>query len=142
VALVIRAAARREHDDVLAFWRVATEVPSSTDDLDGLDTLTRFNDDALLLAIEGGQIVGTLIAAWDGWRGTFYRLAVDPDRRGRGVARALVCAGEARLAEHGCRRITLFAVYAHPPAMAFWRAMGYRLDEEDARFVANLPITR
>ncbi|HEY1831298.1 MAG TPA: GNAT family N-acetyltransferase [Acidimicrobiales bacterium] len=140
--VVIRTADPSEHSDVLAFWRLATEVPSSTDDPDGLDTLTRFDDGALLVAIEDDCIVGTLIAAWDGWRGAFYRLGVHPDHRGRGVARALVLAGEARLAEHGCRRISLYAVVAHEPAVAFWRSMGYRQDQEDVRFAANLPISR
>lgn len=142
MSVLIRTADPSEHDDVLAFWRLATEVPSSTDDRDGLDTLTRFEGGALLVAIEDGRIVGTLIAAWDGWRGAFYRLGVHPDRRGRGIARALVLAGEARLAELGCRRISLYAVVAHEPAVAFWRAMGYRHDQEDVRFAANLPISR
>jgi ribosomal protein S18 acetylase RimI-like enzyme len=98
--------------------------------------------DAILVAEIDGRMVGTLIAAWDGWRGTFYRLGVHPERRGHGIGRALVTAGEARLAEHGCRRISLYAVAAHQPAMSFWRAMGYRLDQNEVRFVANLPVAR
>jgi ribosomal protein S18 acetylase RimI-like enzyme len=142
VSVVIRTADRSEHSDVLAFWQLATEVPSSTDDPDGLDTLARFDGGALLVAIEDDRIVGTLIAAWDGWRGAFYRLGVHPDHRGRGIARALVLAGETRLTVQGCRRISLYAVVAHEPAMAFWRSMGYRQDHEDVRFAANLPVAR
>ena len=52
--------------------------------------------DSLLLAEAGGRIVGSLIVAWDGWRGSFYRLAVHPDWRRRGVATALIRAGPRR----------------------------------------------
>jgi ribosomal protein S18 acetylase RimI-like enzyme len=142
MSVLIRTADPSEHNDVLAFWRIATEVPSSTDDADGLDTLSRFDGEALLVAMEDDRIVGTLIAAWDGWRGAFYRLGVHPERRGRGIARALVVAGEARLSERGCRRISLYAVVAHEPAVAFWRSMGYRRDHEDVRFAVNLPVPR
>ena len=35
-------------------------------------------------------MVGSLIAAWDGWRGSFYRLAVHPERRRQRIATALL----------------------------------------------------
>jgi ribosomal protein S18 acetylase RimI-like enzyme len=123
---------------ILSFWREATEVPSSTDDLDGLTALWRRDPRALIVATEDGRPVGTVIAAWDGWRGGLYRLAVLPSHRGRGIARALVAEGEAHLGRHGCRRISLFAVAAHTGAVAFWNAVGYRPDDGEIRFTTNL----
>jgi hypothetical protein len=32
--------------------------------------------EALLIARGGGEVIGSLIVGWDGWRGSFYRLAV------------------------------------------------------------------
>jgi ribosomal protein S18 acetylase RimI-like enzyme len=40
--------------------------------------------------------VGTLVAAWDGWRGNMYRLAVLPEHRRAGIGRELVDAGYER----------------------------------------------
>jgi ribosomal protein S18 acetylase RimI-like enzyme len=54
----------------------------------------------------GGEIVGTLIAAFDGWRGGMYRLAVEPSGRRRGFGRALISEGERRLRAAGARRVT------------------------------------
>jgi ribosomal protein S18 acetylase RimI-like enzyme len=45
--------------------------------------------------------VGTIVAGWDGWRGSLYRLAVLPAARRRGTALRLVADGERRLAEKG-----------------------------------------
>jgi ribosomal protein S18 acetylase RimI-like enzyme len=36
-----------------------------------------------------GEIVGALIAAWDGWRGNMYRLAVREGHRREGIGLAL-----------------------------------------------------
>ena len=84
------------------------------------------------------SIVGSLIVGWDGWRGSFSRLAVLPGHRGRGIGRMLVAEGEARLRRLGARRVSLFAVVAHKSAMSFWRAVGYEPDPGELRFVRTL----
>ena len=53
--------------------------------------------DALILAVDGDRIVGTVIAGWDGWRCHLYRLAVAPDRRRAGIGRALIARGRGPL---------------------------------------------
>ena len=85
-----------------------------------------------------GQIVGSIIGTFDGWRGNIYRLAVHPDYRRRGVARALVAEVETRLARQGAKRITALVEKDQPRAMSFWEAVGYRADERIVRRVRNL----
>jgi ribosomal protein S18 acetylase RimI-like enzyme len=92
----------------------------------------------VLVAEVGGRIVGSIIGTFDGWRGNFYRLAVHPDHRRQGVARALVAEVEKRLAEQGAKRITALVEKDHPRAMNFWEAVGYRVDERMVRRVRNL----
>lgn len=93
----------------------------------------------LLLAVDGnGTVVGSLIAAFDGWRGNMYRLVVAHRQRRRGIARALVEAGEARLAGQGCRRITALVAGPEPDTAAFWRAVGYGHDHRIVRYVKTL----
>ncbi len=70
------------------------------------------------------MLVGTVIAAWNGWRGSIYRLAVLPGWRRRGLASALVADGVHRLLRRGARRIDAFVVAGDPLAMAFWTGMG------------------
>jgi ribosomal protein S18 acetylase RimI-like enzyme len=134
----IGSASPGQFPDILSFWRVATIVPSSTDDLRGLEVLYAHDPDAIVVATEEGAIVGTIIAAWDGWRAGMYRVAVRPSHRGRGIGRALVAEGEARLRRRGARRVSLFAVEAHQGAVSFWHALGYRPDHDDLRFVRDL----
>jgi ribosomal protein S18 acetylase RimI-like enzyme len=112
---------------------VATQ-PSHTDDLDSLAHLLEQDAEALLVAVDEGGIVGTVIAAWDGWRGTIHRLAVAPSRRHRGLGRRLLQAGEARLDALGVVRMQAIVIETETVAMGFWRATDWDEQTERIRF--------
>ena len=98
--------------------------------------------EALLVAELGGRAVGSLIAAWDGWRGNMYRLAVAPEHRGQGIALQLVKAGEERLRALGARRISALAWKRDRAAVGLWLRAGYAHEEGTGRFVKALaPVT-
>ena len=133
--MVIRPATQRDLAGVLAVWQGAGAVPGATDDLDALQRLVEFDGEALLLAERDGAVVGTIIAAWDGWRGNMYRLAVVPQHRRDGVATKLVRAAEARLQTLGCRRITALVVGRHDPAVGLWTSVGYTYQVGTRRYL-------
>jgi ribosomal protein S18 acetylase RimI-like enzyme len=126
---------------VLALWARARSAAATTPDTpEALERLLAVGPGALLVAEhgQGGAIVGTLVAAWDGWRGNMYRLAVDPAHRRRGIALALVRAGERHLLAQGARRVSALVAHDEADAVGLWAAAGYARDEEIARFVRNL----
>lgn len=111
---------------------------STADRLEDVERLTGDSPAALLVAERGGEIVGALIAAWDGWRGNMYRLAVSKEHRRRGIGLALTRAGEEHL--HGCgvRRVTALVAFEDETAGAFWESAGYPQDQKIGRRVRNL----
>jgi len=120
---------------VLALWQEADSEPSHTDDVDSLERLITYDPGALLVAVDDGRLVGSVIAAWDGWRGSIYRLAVAPDHRRRGLARRLLEASEARLRSCGAVRLQAIVVKTHEHAIGFWRASGWDEQTQRLRFV-------
>jgi ribosomal protein S18 acetylase RimI-like enzyme len=112
---------------------------SPTETAADLRGLLARDPEAMLVAEAEAELVGSLIVGWDGWRGTFYRLAVEPVYRRRGVATALVRAGEERLRALGARRLGAIVETDEADAMAFWAAAGYELQVARSRFVKNLP---
>ncbi len=122
---LIRPAHPDEAAAVLELWRLAGNEPTPTDDLETVRALAARGDGSLLVAELDGALVGTLIAAWDGWRGSFYRLAVAPGRRRGGIAAALVAEGERSLRERGAVRATAIVLDGHDDAIGFWEAAGY-----------------
>jgi len=134
----IRLANAGDAAAVLELWRLADAEPTRTDDEASICSLIAHDPDALLVAENEGELVGSVIAAFDGWRGTFFRLAVLPARRRSGIGRALVAVGERSLRERGAARITLFAVKAADGADEFWLASDYAHDNRTQRYVKNL----
>ena len=134
--ITIRAARDADIDAIVAFWAEDAE-PTVADDRISLGRLFERDGSALLVAECDGELVGTLVAAWDGWRGNMYRLAVRSAQRRAGIASALVRAGEDRLIAQGAQRITALVVGAHD-ATAFWKAAGYEHDARMARYVKTI----
>jgi ribosomal protein S18 acetylase RimI-like enzyme len=129
VSVVVRTATVLDVDAVLDLWKVATG-PSSTDDAPALVLLLDFAPQSLLVACDDSEIVGTVIVAWDGWRGAMHRLAVAATHRRRGIASLLVREGERRLRALGARRFQMIVTAGNTVGRAFWEAAGYELTEQ------------
>jgi ribosomal protein S18 acetylase RimI-like enzyme len=131
----IRPAQPGELGAVLELWRGGAAEPTHTDDAEGLRTLLQRDANALLVALDDNVIVGSIIAAWDGWRGSIYRLVVAPTERRRGLGRQLLEAAERRLTAAGARRMQAVVVATDDRASAFWSASGWNRQVERLRFV-------
>jgi ribosomal protein S18 acetylase RimI-like enzyme len=136
--LSIRACRLEDTEAVLQLWRQANATPSVTDTAGDLRRAIGASPAHVLVAEVGGRVIGSIIGAFDGWRGNIHRLAVHPDFRRQGVARALVVEVEKRLAGEGAKRVTALVEKEHPRAMNFWEAVGYGVDERIVRRVRSL----
>jgi ribosomal protein S18 acetylase RimI-like enzyme len=137
--ITVRRAKRRDVADVLALWGEARSEHALTEDrAEDLGRLVEDSPAALFVAERDGEIGGTLIAAWDGWRGNLYRLAVTERHRRAGIGLALTRAGEEYLRESGARRVTALVAFEDEAAAAFWDSAGYPQDPLIGRRVRNL----
>jgi ribosomal protein S18 acetylase RimI-like enzyme len=137
--ITVRRCQQADVAAVLDLWAQARSEHASTPDrLEDVEFLVADSPAALLVAERGGEIVGALIAAWDGWRGNMYRLAVREGHRRQGIGLALTRAGEEYLWGCGARRITALVAFDDERAGAFWESAGYPRDHEIGRRVRNL----
>lgn len=135
-ALSIREGRTEDTPALLEFWAAAGENAARPgDDAELVENLLRRDPKSLLVAESAGAIVGTIIAGWDGWRGHLYRLAVDPDSRGRGIGRLLVKAAEDRLRSLGAIRFDAMVLSGNALGEVAWEAMGYLPQEDWTRWV-------
>ncbi|MFE7382880.1 GNAT family N-acetyltransferase [Streptomyces zhihengii] len=133
--LLIRPATAADAEAVLAFWTLAAEGTSITDDVDGVTRLIGRDPEALILAERDGLLVGSVIAGYDGWRCSLYRLAVLPSHRRRGISTALLEAAERRFAAVGGRRADAMVLEANERAHHAWSAAGYHRQNHWRRWV-------
>ncbi|MFF9543833.1 GNAT family N-acetyltransferase [Streptomyces albidoflavus] len=136
--LITRPADARDIDSVLAFWGRAAEGKSITDDPVGVARLIDRDPEALILAERDGELVGTVIAGFDGWRCSAYRLAVHPDHRRQGIAGLLLEAAERRFRELDGRRVDAMVLEVNERAQKAWEASGYHREDHWRRWVKSL----
>lgn len=121
-----RAASIDDVPAVLEFWsQSAMGGERASDTATAVSSLIARDPDALLLAIDEGQIVGSLIAGWDGWRCHLYRLAVLPDRRRQGIARLLIATAEERFRCLGGVRADAMVLNDNNLGTQTWAGAGY-----------------
>jgi len=137
--ITVRRCGQADVAAVLDLWAQArSEHASTSDRLDDVERLVADSPAALLVAERDGEVVGALIAAWDGWRGNMYRLAVRERHRREGIGLALTRAGEDYLRQCGVRRVTALVAFDDEDAGEFWESAGYPQDREIGRRVRNL----
>lgn len=124
--VTIRTVQTTDVDTVLAIWETSRSAAADQRDCreDVLALLER-SPEGLLVAECEGELVGTLVAVWDGWRGSLARLAVVPGHRRRGIARRLVDAGHERLQAVGVKRVNVLVADTDDGAVDLWVALGY-----------------
>lgn len=83
----------------------------------------------LIVATEGGNVVGSAMAGYDGHRGWLYSVAVLKSRRRQGIGTQLVREAERRLRRLGCPKINLQLRATNPGVADFYRHLGYAAEE-------------
>ncbi len=94
-----------------------------------IETKLRVQPDLLFVGELGGTIAGAVIAGFDGVRGWMYHLAVAPEFRRRGFATQLVRAAEQALRALGCPKVNLQVRAENQDVVAFYRSIGYEVEE-------------
>lgn len=125
----IRSFAPHEADAVVALWRRCGLVVPWNDPYRDISRKLDVQGDLFLVAVAGAEVVGTVMAGYDGHRGWLNYLAVDPSHRGEGLGRALVGEAEQRLRAFGCPKINLQIRTSNREVVDFYRALGFSVDD-------------
>ena len=136
--LRITTASAADLTAVLDFWKGAAKGTSISDDLAGVQRLHARDPQALLLARRDEELVGTVVAGFDGWRCHLYRLAVHPGHRRQGIGTALLAAAEERFVALGGRRADAMVLDGNEGAHGAWDAAGYHPEDIWTRWIKPL----
>jgi ribosomal protein S18 acetylase RimI-like enzyme len=124
---VIRSARVSDAARLAELWRAAglRFHPELTE----RELASALRPDLVLVEEDAGEILGTVFGTFDGVRGWVRHLATRPDRRGRGIATALLAELERRLLAAGCPKVNLLIEPDSAAVAGFYARLGYRRDE-------------
>lgn len=130
----VRTFADADTDSVIALWQHTFPEYNAADKPHreprrSIANKVAMDDGLFFVATDGGTLIGTVMAGYDGHRGWLYSLAVAPTHRRRGVGTALLKHAEAALAARGCLKLNLQVLASSADAPAFYAAHGYRADD-------------
>lgn len=142
MSIVIDACSKDDLAGIDALWREAfpDDKPRHRAEA-AVPTKLAFQPDLFLVARDGGRVIGSILAGYDGYRGHINRVAVLRAYRRQGVGAQLVHEAESRLRALGCTKINLQIRAANHAVADFYRRLGYDVEEriDMAKLIANSP---
>ncbi len=126
--MLIRAFDSRDTEAVVALWASCGLKRPWNDPRRDIERKLSVQPELFLVGEVGEAIAATAMAGYDGHRGWINYLAVDPDLRRRGHARAMMAEIERMLFALGCPKINLQVRDANGDALGFYRSLGYSVD--------------
>lgn len=121
----IRAFEPGDYPEAYALWKNTPGVGlSAADDREPIERYLRRNPGLSFVAMEGGEMVGTILCGHDGRRGLIHHLMTVPGARRRGIGGALLRAGLDALRAQGIDKCHLLVVGDNEAGLDFWRAVG------------------
>lgn len=125
----IRPFAPADEAAVVALWEECKLTRPWNDPHKDIARKLAVQPELFLVGVVHAAIVASVMAGYEGHRGWVNYLAVAPKFRGRGYARALMQRVEDLLLERGCPKINLQVRKSNGEALAFYRHLGYAVDE-------------
>ena len=120
----------KHRDQVISLWenvfgyKTSHNVPVIV-----INKKVEFNDGLFFVAVDNDNVIGTVMAGYDGHRGWIYSIAVSPKYREKGLGSALLSFAEEKLSEKGCMKINLQIMDGNEPVEAFYHSNGYKTEK-------------
>ncbi len=125
----IREFRRGDEDAVVALWLACDLTRPWNDPRKDIERKLAHSPSLFLVGEDDDEVIGSVMAGYDGHRGWVNYLAVHPARQGSGLGRALMDAAEERLRALGCPKINLQVRDGNEAARGFYEAIGYQRQE-------------
>jgi ribosomal protein S18 acetylase RimI-like enzyme len=140
---VIPFISEMHRDQVVALWRSVFGYETAHNDPRlSIDRKVAVEDGLFFVAVDGVEVVGTIMAGYDGHRGWMYSLAVASGHRRRGIGRGLAVHAERALVERGCVKINLQILEENAAVAKFYEALGFVVEKRISmgkRLPQNVP---
>jgi RimJ/RimL family protein N-acetyltransferase len=128
--LTVRPYLERDEEEVVRLWGIVfPDPPSWNVPAEDIRRKLSVQRELFLVGVLDGRVVATTMAGFDGHRGWLHLVAVHPDHRRAGIAKALMLEAERRLRETGCTKVNLQVRASNHGVVAFYKSLGYAVED-------------
>jgi len=114
------------YDEIFAMWQITSKrALSKADEKDEIEYYLNRNKGLSQIAVADGKIVGTVLAGHDGRCGFIHHMAVLPEYRRRGIAKAMADTSIKGLAKQGIYKTHIFTYQDNSCGQGFWSSLGF-----------------
>lgn len=134
----IRSMTIDDYDKVFALWQITTKrALSEADSRESIEKYLNRNKGMSQVAVENGEIVGTVLAGHDGRRGFIYHMAVLPQYRRHHIGKKLAEIALQKIAEDGILKTHIYCFKDNFTGQNFWSSNGFEKREDIFDFSYN-----
>jgi GNAT superfamily N-acetyltransferase len=134
----IRTLTLNDYDETVKLWAEAKLPfrPKGRDSRQAIAKQMNATVEFFIGAFEDSRLVGTVFLSSDMRKGWINRLAVHPDRRRRGVAKALIAEAERILRKHGVRLFCALIEDCNGVSRKLFKECGY-VEDSDIKYFSK-----
>ena len=121
-----------DYDNLVALWEEAglSYRPHGRDSREAIQEQIQKSPDLFLGAFLEEELIGCIVASFDGRKGWINRLAVLPEYRNQGIAQTLIHAAELALKRKGVEVTGVLIFETNEPSLALFQKMGFKVHED------------
>ncbi len=123
----IRRLTFRDYDKMVEIWKYSglPFKPKGRESRISIKKQIEETPDLFLGAEEDGELIGVIIASSEGRKGWLNRIAVIPEKRGKGIAKALTTRAEEALKKRGIKIVAILIHKSNIPSIEVAESLGY-----------------
>jgi len=130
MTIIIRNFKSSDKDSIIDLWKnVFNPMDFHNDPENAFNMKSKHKDNLFFVAEENAQVIGTVIAGFDGHRGWIYSLAIKPEVRNKGIAKLLVKKAVEELKKLGCLKVNLQINSDNADVVDFYKKMGFQVED-------------
>ncbi len=114
---------------VIDLWHRSGLTVPWNDPAKDIERKRHVQPELFLIGTIEGVVVATAMGGYDGHRGWVNYLAVNPNQRFQGYGQQIMNKLERLLIERGCPKLNLQVRSSNETAIAFYKSIGYKLDD-------------
>jgi len=143
-SILIRPYNREHREAVIRIWNLVFRYETAHNEPSLiLEKKEAFSDSLFFVAeTDDREVIGTVMAGYDGHRGWIYSLAVSPAHQRKGIGSKLMEHAEKALTDLGCMKINLQIMEGNEGVESFYRTLGYSTEKRISmgkRIPENIP---